>query len=593
MGGTAAGTIGPEEHGTPPVPGITDASARSPVLAAMSFARRLATARTLDDVAAAAVVAAGRISTGRVALAVGRSTAFVRATEGWGTDGPDPVGSVCRPAVIEQHGMVVAAGDAFAELGPAAARIPLLVLQIRVRGMREGALLIEADPETASAEWPSLLADAVGAAIDRIHRTEGSGAALQDPLTGAASRLGLEVLLQHATLRPGHVLGVVSCDLERFRLVNEALGWAAGDDLLRATADRLAAAAGAGGRVARLSADEFAVVYADLETEAELADRRDELAAALGAPLEVAGETLFPSASFGLAACAGTRPGASAVALEVLRTAQANQHDARRTARPSRPRLDALDLLRLDADLHTALDDGQITAHFQPVYELSSRRPIGFEVLARWTHPRFGPVAPAVFIDLAEDNGLISRIGDRMLVAARDFMRASGNADIALQVNASIKEISEPGYADHVAVIFEGDRRSLSRLTIEITESSLVLDLERVSTELLALRALGIGIAIDDFGTGYSSLAQLQDLPATALKIDRGLVQRDGVVGQTVIELILQLATGLGLQAVAEGVETPEQLLTLTALGCSHAQGFLFSPALPYRSALALAAEFA
>jgi EAL domain-containing protein (putative c-di-GMP-specific phosphodiesterase class I) len=133
----------------------------------------------------------------------------------------------------------------------------------------------------------------------------------------------------------------------------------------------------------------------------------------------------------------------------------------------------------------------------------------------------------------------------------------------------------------------------LSRLTIEITESSLILDLERVSTELLALRALGIGVAIDDFGTGYSSLAQLQDLPATALKIDRGLVQRDGVVGQTIIELILQLATGLGLRAVAEGVETPEQLLMLTALGCSHAQGFLFSPALPYRSALALAAEFA
>jgi diguanylate cyclase (GGDEF)-like protein len=554
----------------------------------MSFAGRIAGARTVDDVAAAAVSAGGALSAGRVALALGRSTAFVRATEGWGLLGADPIGAVCRSAVIEQDGAVVPAGCAFAELDAGPASVPMLVLQIRAHGMREGALLIEAGPAVATAEWPRLLADAVGAALDQLHRAAGSSAALQDPVTGAASRTGAEGLLQQALARPGTIAGVVSCDLEDFHLVDEALGWVAGDELLRLIAGRLAGAAADRGRVARMSADEFAVVYPDLETEEELAARCDELAAALRSPAEIAGQTVYPTAAFGHAVRTSGSRESPTVALELLRAAQAAMHTAKDPGRRHRLGLGALDLLQLDADLHHALERGEVTAHFQPVYELSRRRVAGFEVLARWSHPVHGAVSPDVFILLAENNGLIAAIGDRMLRAARDFLVVTRGRPLTLHVNASTREVSVQGYADRVAAVFEGEPELLQHLTIEVTESSVLLDGERASLELRSLRALGTGVAIDDFGSGYFSLAQLQELPATVLKIDRALVQRGGVVGHDVVDAVVQLARRLGLVVVAEGVETPEQLEMLDALGCGYAQGFLFSPALPIERALAL-----
>lgn len=432
-----------------------------------------------------------------------------------------------------------------------------------------------------------LVANATATALRRVAE---AGGAARDPLTGAVSRIAFEITLARAlSERSGRLVGVVSCDLDRFRRVNEGLGHLAGDELLQLTAQRLLLAAGPEGIVARLGGDEFVVAFTDLASEEEAELRLHALDAALRPPVDLLGQVFYPTASFGCAIARSDVDGdGPALTLEVLRAAEASMQAAKDHVHNRPPAGAAFDLLHLDADLHAAVLHGDLLAHFQPLYDLATGRLCGFEALARWPHEQLGFIPPDVFIALAEDNGLIHTIGDQMLAMSRQFLAAQPDPETRLSVNASTKQVSVPGFARRVASVFGDDARQLGRLTIELTESALILDQDLVLRELHELRELGVGIAIDDFGSGYSSLSQLQELPVTELKIDRTFVQRAGIIGREVVEAVMQLAAGLGLTVVAEGVELPAQLQMLRSVGCDRAQGFLFSPPLPADLALAL-----
>jgi diguanylate cyclase (GGDEF)-like protein len=386
-------------------------------------------------------------------------------------------------------------------------------------------------------------------------------------------------------------LGVVACDLDRFRRVNEGLGRAAGDELLRLAAERLSGAAGDHASVARIGSDEFVVVLPGVGSAADLEAHVAALDAAVRRPVRLGGRPFHPSASFGSAFLPpAPRDDVPGSALALLHAAEADLEVAKARRRNRPPEGAASDLLQLEADLHIALERRELVAHFQPVYDLRTGRLVGFETLARWPHPESGFIPPDVFIALAEDNGMIDAIGIQMLQAAGRFLSEHRDPSIVVSVNVSTKQASRRGFAGEVADLFAGAPEILGRLVLELTETAIVLDHRLVEQELRELSRLGVVVALDDFGSGYSSLKQLQDLPVTVVKIDREFVQREGAVGQGILEAMLRLAATLGLSAVAEGVERPEQLRMLQGLGCHQAQGYLFSPPLPADLAHALPA---
>lgn len=378
---------------------------------------------------------------------------------------------------------------------------------------------------------------------------------------------------------------VIVCDLDRFRLVNEALGYEAGDALVRMVARRLQDAMGAAGRLAWIGGDQFMLVSSSVRSSAELDAVVERLRAAIEVPAQLRGRLVYPTATFGRAwRCLGSGDDRG-IGAELMRLAEADMHRGKVRSRSASASQGGETLLRLDTDLHGAAERGELLAHFQPLYEVRTGALVAFEVLARWAHPRLGLIGPDVFIPIAEDNGLIHEVGAHMLRAARRFLSGTDIPGVSLYVNVSTKQLTRVGFADDVPRIFCGDDLLLGRLTLEVTESSLILDLDRVLSELTALRRRGVGVAVDDFGSGYSSLVQLQELPVTELKIDRALVQRAGAVGRAVLRAVVHLARDLDLRVIAEGVEQTEQLRFLDEVGCDRVQGFLFSPALPAHQA--------
>jgi EAL domain-containing protein (putative c-di-GMP-specific phosphodiesterase class I) len=227
------------------------------------------------------------------------------------------------------------------------------------------------------------------------------------------------------------------------------------------------------------------------------------------------------------------------------------------------------------------MDRGEIVAVFQPQYDSRIGDLTGYEALARWHHPEHGSLPPDRFIPLAEANGLIHRLGDQVLEQACRFAdRVAAGRPLQMQVNVSTQQLSVPGLADRIQRVLSGYPDRGWSLTVEITESALILDHGSALTELEQLRDLGVGVSIDDFGTGYSSLSQLRDLPATELKIDKSFVQREDAVGTSLLSAIVSLASSLGLTVVAEGIETRSQLATLRSLGCDRLQGMYLCPPL-------------
>jgi diguanylate cyclase (GGDEF)-like protein/PAS domain S-box-containing protein len=412
--------------------------------------------------------------------------------------------------------------------------------------------------------------------------------ALHDPLTGLANRRMLMERLSAALdrgRRRGGGPALLFMDLDRFKVVNDSLGHPVGDQLLTAVAERLRACAREADTVARFGGDEFAVL---LETGSEAAALRTAagIQLALAAPVGLDGYEVVTSATIGIAIATAQTDGPEAL----LRGADAAMYRAKARGPGGCEVYDramhaqALARLRTETELRRALDRGEITPHYLPIVSLATGRITGVEALARWRHPERGWVQPGEFVAVAEESGAILELGRCVLLqACRDaggWARALG-CEVGVSVNLSVKQLAQADLVDQVRRALDDSGCDPARLRLEITESVLVENAEGAASTLSRLKELGLRVLMDDFGTGYSSLSALHRLPVDGLKVDRSFVAamgRDGRAGELVASVVA-LAHALGLEVVAEGIERPDQLAGLRALGCDAAQGFLFSPA--------------
>lgn len=416
-----------------------------------------------------------------------------------------------------------------------------------------------------------------------------------DPLTGLDDRSQFEMRLAAAVSehsgRPGSI-GVVLLDLDRFKGINSSLGHDRGDLALVTVARRLQNVAGDASVVARSGGDEFLALFQSPEGGAH--DRAsafvERARQALAEPIMVADTEVFLDASVGLALNTfGVNDGAA-----LLANAESAMYRAKDRGGSSvetygeSMRIEQLDRMSTEHSLHRALERSELELHYQPVVELSGVTTVGMEALVRWQHPHQGLVSPYRFIPVAEESGLIIPIGAWVLEQACHQLRdwhhgGSESAWGSMEVNLSARQIDDPRIISTVEGILERTGLPPAQLTLEITESALMKDAASALAVLRALKEIGVLLAIDDFGTGYSSLSYLQHFPLDMLKVDRSFVQELGVSndGEEIVAAVIKLAHALGLQVVAEGVETTEQLEMLRSFECDLAQGYLFSKPLP------------
>ncbi|MEV4640637.1 bifunctional diguanylate cyclase/phosphodiesterase [Actinoplanes sp. NPDC049548] len=403
--------------------------------------------------------------------------------------------------------------------------------------------------------------------------------AMSDDLTGLANRRRFEQVLGIELTRGRPHVALL--DLDGFKSVNDQLGHPVGDELLVAVADRLRATVGVGTMVARMGGDEFAVLI----TEPGPGAARDvvrRITTALHEPLHSGGHELLVSAGIGLTDSAG-----DAGAMEMLRRADLAMYAAKDSREPFRwyvPDLDrrAGEEAQLGAELRAALDTGQFRLVYQPIVELPHGRIVAVETLVRWDHPEHGEVPPTEFIPVAERNGLIVELGAWILreacrQAARWRAELGPDAPERISVNASARQLAHRGFVPMVAAALRDSGLPATRLTVEVTETA-VFEGGQAIEALHELRALGVRIALDDFGTGHSSLGLLQTVPVDVLKVDKSFVDNITMAGRhaVIATALIQVANGLGLTAVAEGVETSEQAAELERLGYRLAQGYHF-----------------
>ena len=402
------------------------------------------------------------------------------------------------------------------------------------------------------------------------------------PVTGLLDRAAFLRRLD-IELRRGRAVRLAVADLVRFRRLNEALGPEGGD---RALALLGARAAAAGGLCGRIGDDEFAVVLSLGEDDD---DAVTVLRAALEQPLKVDGCDIHPRFALGVAAAAaGERVRApdllrrAGLALQAGRDAgeghAAAYHAMLEMGGPTR--------LALEADARAGLRRGEFEAWYQPVIRLADGGVAGFEVLARWRHPRRGLLPPDDFLPLLAEAGLTGELGGHMLregAAALARWRAAGASGLFASVNVTSGELGRPTLAAEVASVFAEHGLAPGTLKLELTESEVMRDPEAAAAAMGALREAGAGLAIDDFGMGFSSLSYLARLPVSVLKIDRYFVHAMGASApaEAIIRSVAALGAELKLDIVAEGVETPAQAAALQAIGCGFGQGYRFAPALP------------
>jgi diguanylate cyclase (GGDEF)-like protein len=403
--------------------------------------------------------------------------------------------------------------------------------------------------------------------------------AMHDDLTGLANRRRFEQQLRRS-LGNGPVL-VALLDLDGFKKVNDDLGHAVGDRLIVVLAQRLSGTVCPQATVARLGGDEFAVLVPG--TGPEQADHLvDNLVGVLREPVAAGGHQLLVAASFGVTDGTGTDD-----PFEVLRRAEVAMYAAKdrgdQRCRYTRE-LDehASAQSRLGAELRTALDTGQFRLVYQPIVALPQGTVVAVETLVRWAHPERGLVPPAEFIPVAEQNGLIVELGAWILrtaceQAARWRAEYGDAAPDKISVNVSARQLDRPGFAAQVAEALADSGLPSACLAVEVTETA-VFEGGRALEALHELRRLGVRIALDDFGTGHSSLGLLQTVPVDILKVDKSFVDNITMAGRhaVIATALIQVSDGLGLTAVAEGVETAEQAEQLYRLGYRLAQGYHF-----------------
>jgi len=417
--------------------------------------------------------------------------------------------------------------------------------------------------------------------------------AFHDSLTGLPNRalfldrLGraMERYKRHA--KPS--LAVLLLDFDHFALINDSLGHAVGDHLLIAASSRLEICLRSMDTIARIGGDEFIILLEDLTNITDATVIANRILDEMATPFNLLGQKVVITTSIGIVVASSSYESPE----EILRDADIAMNRAKQQGRSrftlfsNTMRADVVAHLELGTDLRQAIDKKELFLQYQPVIELSSGKPIGFEALIRWKHPDRGLVQPLEFIRFAEETGLIIPMGDWVLTEACGQIKKwheqyDSLRNLSVSVNLSNKQFTQPNLVDQIKAILHATGLDPSFLRLEITESAIMENPDVTITALKELRSVGIKVDIDDFGTGYSSLLYLHMLPLNAIKIDRSFIggYNGRENGMQIVHSIIRLAQDLEMETVAEGVETFEQLHKLRNLGCNHIQGFIFSEAI-------------
>jgi len=413
--------------------------------------------------------------------------------------------------------------------------------------------------------------------------------AFHDPLTDLANRAlfleHLKLAVERAKRPKGYLFAVLFLDLDRFKNINDSLGHTIGDQLLRAVARRLEKCLRQIDIVARFGGDEFAVLLDGIEDSSDAVRVAERIQRELRTPLSLGGHEVFISASIGIA-LSGRRYEHTE---EIVRDADTAMYRAKALGKARHEIFDtemharAVAVLQLETDLRRAIERKEFCIHYQPIVSLADDKLHGFEALVRWRHPDRGLIAPKEFIAVAEETGAIVPLGRWVLrEACRQMSQWQQRFPVAegliLSVNMSGKQFAQPDLFQQVQRILGETGFNPRRLQLEITESAVIENTATVTAMLMQLRSLGIKLSMDDFGTGYSSLSYLHRFPIDTLKIDRSFISNQAEAGETgIVRTIIMLARDLGMNVVAEGVETCEQLSYLRSLDCELGQGYYFS----------------
>ncbi|HUH49270.1 MAG TPA: bifunctional diguanylate cyclase/phosphodiesterase, partial [Mycoplana sp.] len=425
--------------------------------------------------------------------------------------------------------------------------------------------------------------------------------ALHDNLTGLPNRQvfldRLQSVLSIAgsseTVRPT----VLAIDIDRYKQVNDALGIAAGDNILVALSRRLRRILKPQDTLARLSGDQFGLILLSERDPAKVADFADAVSKAITVPINFANREIILTASIGLVSCLDPQQDAASL----LNDAELAMYRAKKAGgnrvEPFRPAFRSMgtDRLQMETDLRRAIDRKELSLVYQPIVRLSDAEIAGFEALMRWEHPKRGSISPEEFIPVAEQSGLISQLGafafDKAASDLMDWQLQTGDLPIFVSVNLSSAQLLNNELYNDVRAVLSKTRCEPHKLKFELTESVVMENAEQARLVLNKLREVGLGLALDDFGTGYSSLAYLTRFPFDTIKIDKALVRDSSDKRTVLLRSVISMALEMEMQVVAEGIETEEDAIELGRMGCQFGQSYLFGPPIGCDSVLRLLKE--